>query len=213
MISTKDQEALFELISNYLTRDITCIAIGGTAMMFSKYKNSTKGIDLVFKSSEDRDCFINAIESLGYKKMSILGVYDKKRTSEKNVPLMFTRGDERFDLFVRDVFGYKLDFSQDVIMQRNDFIGKFDLIVHILQPVDLILLKSITGRQRDFEDIQTMLEFEKDVDFKDIVSKAIIQKENNPWILIDLEETLQKLKKSFFIKQEVFDMIYKAQGN
>ena len=212
MINTKDQEALFELITKYLEDNITCIAIGGTAMMFSKYKNATKDIDLVFKNLEDRDSFIKAIKTLGYKKMSLTNIYDEKRTEDKNTPLMYTRGEERFDLFVGNVFGYKLNFSLNSIMQRNDFLGKKELIIYILSPEDLILLKAITSRERDFEDIETILEYEKDIDFKSIVIKAISQKDNNSWILIDLEETLQKLRKKHFIKQEVFDMIYEAQS-
>ena len=52
MINTKDQEHLFKLIADYLDKDITCIAIGGTAMMFAGYKTATKDIDLVFASEQ-----------------------------------------------------------------------------------------------------------------------------------------------------------------
>ena len=42
MISTKDQEELFELISKYMDEDIECYALGGTAMMFYGYKNTSR---------------------------------------------------------------------------------------------------------------------------------------------------------------------------
>ena len=67
MINTEYQEALFKLISNYLKKDIHCIAIGGTAMMIKNYQNTTKDIDLVFKNEKDRESFISAIKELGYK--------------------------------------------------------------------------------------------------------------------------------------------------
>ena len=49
MINTQDQEELFRLIAEYLEKDISCTAIGGTAMMFSGYKNTTKDIDIIFR--------------------------------------------------------------------------------------------------------------------------------------------------------------------
>ena len=48
MINTQDQDQLFSLVANYLKSNLTCIAIGGTAMMFLGYKNTTKDIDLIF---------------------------------------------------------------------------------------------------------------------------------------------------------------------
>lgn len=211
MINTKDQEELFKLIAEYLEQDIQCIAIGGTAMMFSKYKTTTKDIDLVFKTENERNVFIKAIKKLGYDEKAINKIYDKKRKEHKGKPLIFSRGDERFDLFVKDVFGFELEFNQEKIVQRNDFIGKKELSVSILSKEELILLKAITGREKDFEDIETILEIEKTIEWKEIIKKAIEQKSKNSWILIDLEETLIKLKKKYFIKEEIFNMIYKAQ--
>lgn len=207
MINTQDQEELLKLISNYLEKDITCIAIGGTAMMLKGYKNATKDIDLVFESEEDRNMFIKAIKKLGYKEMSIKGIYrNKKETGE---PLMYTRGDERFDLFVKDVFGIKPD--EEKLDQRHDFIRKKELIVKILSKEQLILFKAVTGRERDLEDIKTIVDKENEINWNEIVDEGIKQKENNPWILYDLEETLQEIRKTRFIKQKLIDQIYEAE--
>ena len=206
MINTKDQEELFKLIAEYLEKDVTCVAIGGTAMMFSGYKTATKDIDLVFKDIHDRKIFIKAIEQLGYKERSVVGIYDKKR---KGMPLMYSRGDERFDLFVKDVFGFIVDF--DIIEARSDFLGQKELIIIILQADMLILLKAITRREKDHEDIETIVKVEKTVDWENIIERAVSQKKKNPWILLDLEETMQKLKKITFIPEKYFKRIYKEQ--
>ncbi|MFW6378898.1 MAG: hypothetical protein ACOCZV_02650, partial [Nanoarchaeota archaeon] len=126
---------------------------------------------------------------------------------------MYTRGDERFDLFIKNVFGYDIEFNQERAMRRNDFLGQKELTLLLLPVEELILLKAITGRLKDHEDIEMILEIEKTVDWNLIVQKAIKQKKNNDWILIDLEETLQKLRKRFFIKQEIFETIYDAQAH
>lgn len=209
MINTKDQEELFKLIAEYLSSDVLCTAIGGTAMMFLGYKNTTKDIDLIFENETARQLFISAIEKLGYKEKTLIEIYDKKRITHKNKPKMFSRGDERFDLFVKNVFGFEID--PKLIIQRHDFIGKKDLIIKILSKEYLILLKAITGREKDFEDIDTIINLDKDINWEFIVTKAIEQKKNNSWILYDLEETMQNLRKKTFIKQIYFDMIYNAE--
>jgi len=212
MINTEDQEELFKLIAEYLAEDVTCLAIGGTAMMFAGYKNATKDIDLVFESENQRQIFIDAIKKLGYKEKALFGIYDEKRRVHKNKPKMFSRGEERFDLFLKDVFGFKLDINT-AFTQRHDFLGKKELIVKILSKEHLLLLKAITGREKDAEDIETIIEIEKNIDWQLIISEAIKQKNSNKWILHDLESTMQNLRKKTFIKKQYFDQIYEAEQN
>jgi hypothetical protein len=209
MINLEDQEELFRLIADYLEEDIECIAIGGTAMMFSGYKTATKDIDLVFGSNKDREIFISAIEKLGYKEMSLSGVYDKRRKKQKGRPLMFTRGDERFDLFVSDVFGFKVDLSK--MNQRRDFLGKNELTIFILPKEYLILLKSVTDREKDLEDIESIMDIDKDVDWDLVIIEASLARKYNEWILLDLEEKMKELKKKYFIKKRFFDRLHEAE--
>jgi len=209
MINIKDQEDLFELISNYLEADIICVAIGGTAMMFEGYKTATKDIDLVFKDNKDRDIFIKAIEKLGYSKSSLKLVYKEKNLKSRDKPLMYSRGEERFDLFVKNVFGIEVNFEG--FLKRHDYIGKKELVILTLSKEDLILFKSVTNREKDYEDIENIVKLEPNIDWDKIVDSTIKQKMNNSWILIDLEEKMQKLKKITIIKNNVFDKIYKIQ--
>ena len=209
MINTKDQEQLLRLIADYTDTDMECAAIGGTAMMFLGYKTTTKDIDLVFRTDEDRNTFIAAIEKLGYSKISLKFIYNEKQSKDKNKPLLYSRGEERFDLFVKNVFGFEIEFNNFV--QRHDFIGKKEIIVSVLPKELLILLKSVTDREKDYEDIETIVKTEKNIDWNLIIDMAIKQRKNNSWVLIDLEEKMKKLKKITFIKKEYFDRIYKAK--
>jgi hypothetical protein len=209
MINTQDQEELFKLIAEYIEQDIECIAIGGTAMMFQGYKTTTKDIDLVFKNEKDRNIFIKAIEKLGYTQKSLKLVYDLKRAKDQDKPLMYSRGEERFDLFVKNVFGFEIDIEK--FIQRHDFIGKKELIIFTLSKEYLILLKSITGREKDYEDIETIIKIEPNIDWNIIIEEAVKKRKNKQWILYDLEEKMQKLKKIIFIKKEYFDKIYQAE--
>ncbi|MBU1203495.1 MAG: hypothetical protein KKG60_00305 [Nanoarchaeota archaeon] len=76
---------------------------------------------------------------------------------------------------------------------------------------DIILFKAVTRRERDTEDIKDIIQAEKTIDWEYIVDEAIKQKNNNPWILIDLEEVLQEIRKVTFIQDKYFQKIYKAQ--
>ncbi|MBI2111911.1 hypothetical protein HYT52_00040 [Candidatus Woesearchaeota archaeon] len=209
MINLKEQEELFQLISDYLEKDLTCIAIGGTAMMFSGYKTTTKDIDLVFKNNKERDIFVKAIYSLGYRQKTLKGIYDEKRIEHQGKPIMFTRVDERFDLFVENIFGFKLDFSDKNIVQKQVFSGKKKLTLVVLPKEYIILLKSVTSRPKDFEDIVTIINLEKEVDWDLIINEAFRQEKNNSWIVLDLEETMLKLKK--FIPKDYIKRLYEKR--
>jgi hypothetical protein len=210
MINTEDQEQLFRLIADYLPKDLVCVAIGGTAMMFMGYKNTTKDIDLVFDTAKERDMFIAAIEELGYTEKALADVYDEKRKKHAGKPKMYTRGEERFDLFVKDVFGYAIS-SKDEFTERRDYLGKNEFTIHLPTKEDLIVLKAITRREKDHEDIETVIKIEKNIDWGTVIEKAIAQAEKNEWMLIDLEKTLQELKKITFIPSKHFKRIYEAQ--
>jgi len=210
MIGIEDQESLLKLISRYLEQDVICWAFGGNAMMFYGYKKSTKDIDLVFESEEDREAFIKAIKLLGYEKQSPLRIYPEEKLADKNRPLMFSKGNERFDLFVKKIF--RTELSEDMkkrFYARHDFAEKKSLIVYVLSKEDIILLKSITEREKDFDDILTICTTEKAISWNIIISEAISQhKKGDKWVLYDMEETMSKLKKYIFLKKEYFERIY-----
>lgn len=208
MITQKDQNDLFMLIAKKLDKDIECIAFGGTAMMFYGYKNVTKDIDLVFNSIEDRKVFISAIEKLGYKeKNKLLSIYSKDKRIDTTAPVMFQLSDERFDLFAETIFRFKIS---ETIFQRveqfQDFQDKNRLRLNIISSEDLVLLKSLTDRENDFEDIKKIISLADHFDWNLVVDEA--KKQPDGWILLDLEKTLLKLKDEFDIPESVFKKLY-----
>lgn len=212
MINLEDQNRLFLLISDKLKRDLECISFGGTAMMYKGYKDSTKDIDLVFMTDDDRKCFAEAIKELGYEEKNIFrGIYPMDKSKLKTSPQMFTRGEERFDLFAKFVF--KTELSSRIIARSKeirDFNQKRLLRIRVLSDEDLILLKAITERDKDYFDIEAICKNNPKVDWKAITEEAIEQaKKGDNFIVLDLEETMQKLKKDFFIKKEHFERLYK----
>lgn len=211
MIDLESQNDLFKLISSNLKRDLEVFAFGGTAMMYYGYKNATKDIDLYFKTENDRNEFIKAIEQLGYTKRSLKGVYTEEKQKSLGKPLMYVRDDERFDLFANKIISTTLvdDFDKRVYARHDFSMGKNVLIVNVLSKEDLIFLKSITERERDFDDILTIIEKEKTIDWDYITDIAIHQKKlGNSWPILDLEKTMTKLREYTLIKKKYFDKLY-----
>ncbi|MBR9690770.1 hypothetical protein GOV08_03740 [Candidatus Woesearchaeota archaeon] len=211
MIDIQSQNDLFKLIGAKLKNPIIAYVFGGTAMMYYGYKNATKDIDMVFESDEQRKAFVEVILSLNYERKSVIGVYIDEKTQSPNKPLMFSRGDERFDLFSERIFQTILtENMKKRFYARHDF-GE-NLIIYVMSKEDIILLKSVTEREKDFDDILTIIEKERKIDWDYIVDNAINQKKlGDSWILLDLEKTLQRLREYTLIKKKYFDRLYDAR--
>lgn len=207
MIELKEQNELFELIASRLKKDIECFALGGTAMMYYGYKSATKDIDLLFMNKEDRDEFIRAITILGYKQRSIKGIYNRE-TEDK--PIIFTRGDERFDIFLGNIIGISIPTKMTKeYYARLDFVKKSTLTLNVMKKEDIFIMKSATNRERDFDDMLTIAK-KDELNWEYIIDIILeIRKRGNSWMVHDLEEKMQELKKSVRIEKKWFDMIYK----
>lgn len=213
MIELNDMNELFKLISRSIQKDLVCYAFGGNAMMHYGYKNATKDIDLVFDENSSREEFIRAIKLIGYEKKSPLKIYVPELLKEKNKPEMYSRGDERFDIFFESIFQTKLSkVMKEKAYARLDFAAKENtLTVFVLSKEDIILLKSVTQREKDFDDILTIVEREKEINWKVIVEEVVWQaRHGDKWVVLDLEQTFNRLKRHTLIKKEYFDALYKA---
>jgi len=156
MISIERQKNLFLAIAKNLKKPIKVYAIGGTAMMFHGFKDSTVDIDLVFTSLEDKNAFKRAVIELGYKKLDATKIYGLK----DNAPEMLSLGQERFDLFVLEIIDFI--FSKEM-QERSEQAYQFldNLILKIADVEDIILMKCATNRAKDREDILNIIKNRK----------------------------------------------------
>jgi len=192
MISIEKQQGLLLAISKKLKKPIRVYAVGGTAMMFLGFKDATLDIDLVFENKEDREVFKEAIKSLGYNAMDATIVYGGR----PNRPEMFTLGDERFDLFVKEVIDFI--FSEEMqkrAKQTHQFEG--NLILKVADPNDIILMKCATDRLKDLDDAKSIITNFK-VDWDLIFKESQNQKElGKIRAMFDLGYFIEKLENKF----------------
>ncbi len=211
MITYKDQEELFTLISKRLRRDVTCYAFGGNAMMYYGYKEETKDVDVVFETEEERTEFCRVLRELGYTETSAITIYVPEKLRDKSKPIVMKRDEGRFDLFVKKIFKTVLSQSmKENLFATHEFRGDGVFIVNVLRKEHLVLLKGITDRKNDFDDIRTIMEKEKDFDWEFLIKEIGWQFEHgDSWVLLDMERTMQELKKVTFIPEKWFKELYK----
>lgn len=213
MINQKDQQDLFKLISANIKQDTECYALGGTAMMFYGYKDETKDVDLIFEQEEKRDMFIDALKQLGYSETSPITIYIAEKLKDQNKPLMFKRGDSRFDLFVKKIFQTTLSpRMKENVFAVHQFKTKHTFTVKVLKTEFIVLLKAVTERDRDFEDILSIVKKDKNFDWNYFLDEVLWQTEHGDgWILLDVEKTMQELKKYIFIEEKWFKKLYQKE--
>lgn len=205
MISINEQKNLLITLGNKLPKPIIAYAIGGTAMMFLGFKESTKDIDLVFTNSEERNMFKKTAESFGYKEMDSVIVYGVKN----NRPMMINLGNSRFDLFLIDV----IDFTFSPTMQeRAEQVHNFgkNLIIKIADKHDIILMKCATNRARDEEDIVNIAKI-SDINWNILLEEAKKQvKLGRETAFLEMGELIEKLifKYKLNIPKEIGDKFY-----
>ena len=214
MISHQGQLDLLKAVSNVMGKDVSCFAFGGNAMIFYGYKAETKDIDLVFAKPEERKQFITALEKLGFESFDPVTIYVPKKMKDPSKPVMYRKEDARFDLFAGRIFRTLLSerMTED-IFALHEFRGKHTLKVHVMRKEHIFLLKAVTNRDRDLEDMTLILEKEKRFDWQYVVDEAIWQHQHgDSWVLLDLEEKMRQLKEYAFIDEKYLKQIYRAQG-
>lgn len=215
MISQQGQMELFRLISASLNQDVDCYAFGGNAMMFYGYKGETKDVDLLFEDELNRQEFIRVIKLIGYQESSPFKIYIEEKLRDKHRPLMFKREDDqgRFDLFVKKIFKTLLSPKmKDDVYAQHEFKAKHKLTVKVLRKEQLVILKSVTDRQNDFDDIKTIIKQDLHFDWQYLIDEVTWQYQHgDTWILLDIEKMLKELKRYVFVPEKFVKQLYHLQ--
>jgi len=210
MINLNNQEALFNEIGRALLKKLIVFSIGGTAMMLQGLKGETLDIDLVFDKENDRKLFIETLEKMKFRK-------DDKRVIEtyglkKNTPVMLRleSGDFTFDLFLNKIISSV--FSEGMkkrATQTHEFGG--NLVIKVADPTDILIMKSVTGRAKDNEDIISIINDNK-LNWDVVLDEAKEQvRLGNETAIIGLGEKLEKLinQNIILVPKSVTDILWK----
>ncbi len=213
MLNYQDQDSLLKLLSKQLHKDVTCYAFGGNAMMFYGYKDETKDVDVLFETLDERDEFIRVLKILGYSEISAIKIYVPEKLKDPHAPIMFKRDESRFDLFVKKIFQTNLSPKmKEDLFAIHEYKDKYTLNVKVLRKEQLVILKAVTDRVNDFEDIKNIISKDQYFNWEYLTDEVLWQATHGDgWVLLDIEETMQELKKHTFIEEKWFQKLYNAR--
>jgi hypothetical protein len=148
-------EAELDKLNAALTRKTRIFVAGGAAMAFYGLKEATKDIDVVVERRTELHSLVSALRVVGYKRpTSSLGIaYAKMRASA----ILENIDGFRWDIFERVIAG-KLSLSGGMISRSRILYDKTKLHVRSLSNEDIFLLKSVTGRELDLDDMRIVAE-------------------------------------------------------
>ncbi|MBO7410016.1 MAG: hypothetical protein J6T68_03730, partial [Candidatus Methanomethylophilaceae archaeon] len=168
MITKKEHiEQLFEMIAEFVPGECTLFMIGGGALMTRALKNYTKDVDLVTKDDASYIMVDNALKEAGFKPTIPGDEYSRLELSN-----IYVKDEFRVDLFSTRVC-HKLSLS-DGMVQRADFYGQFGRIrLMICSLEDILLFKSITEREGDYEDCKNICR--SSIDWDAVLDESVSQ--------------------------------------
>jgi hypothetical protein len=214
MLNYVDQEQLFRFIAEKLNAEIIVYAFGGTAMMYYGYKEETKDVDILFEKEEERKVFIEALKLLNFTETSPMQIYIPEKLRDKYRPLMFKRDTYRFDLFVKKIFRTILsERMKEDVFGEYEYHGKKGILkVRALRKEILVLLKAVTERSRDFEDIVKIVKREKNFDWEYFTNEVLWQAAHgDSWVLLDSEKMLLELRNYVFLEEKWLKKLYASE--
>jgi hypothetical protein len=138
-----------------LCRKTRIFVTGGAAMAFYGLKETTKDIDVVVEKRSEFRTLVSALRSLGHTrpKGGVGVTYVRMRASA----VLENADGFRWDIFER-VIARKLSLSQSMIDRSRVLYDKPTLHVRSLSKEDVFLLKSVTHRDLDLEDMRIVAE-------------------------------------------------------
>lgn len=204
MITIDEQIELFNLIGKELDKQVECLAIGDSAMMFYGAKETTKDIDLVFMSKKEFNIVKDVLNKIGFMKKKNIVIF-KHYYIPKNKPVMMEGKDTRFDLFLKEVISFKI--SENILERVKETHEFGNLIVKLVSPEDIILLKCATEREKDRNDAFELIKKFK-INWDAIIKESINQTEIGGDVFpVFLYDFLMELKEDF--KAEIPDFVIK----
>ena len=187
---------LFEEIGKKLPTLVRAYLIGGENMRIKGLKARTKDLDIVVNTKEEFDALVKALTELGYEPKGNLE-YSKEDLRLFPSIIMNHISRSRIDLYTKKILR-TLSLSSNMI-SRADLSDFNNLRLGILKNEDLFLLKAVTSREGDIQDMASIAQLnyvgdgqyrQKDFDW-DIVWDEIMNQEK-----IELKQSFTEIIQS-----------------
>ena len=165
-------------LSAVLKKDVKFFITGGFVMAMLDLKVGTKDLDVVTRSEQDTHTQINALGDLGYCPLRTGAMEGAYRSLGAKIC-------QNADAFQWDIFTIriadKLVLSSGMIERSELYFGEGRLKAYVLSKEDVFLLKSVTDRDRDLEDMALLAR--SGIDYEAVLKECEKQTETTerPW--------------------------------
>lgn len=141
---------LLSELAHSVAKPLDLYILGGEAMRIRGLKMATKDIDIAVEDEETLNLLRKALSSLGYRELTIEEIPDSDRKLNPSA-ILVNDSLPRLDIFVRKIAN-TLTLTETMKLRATQS-QTGNLRVHILSNEDLFLLKSVTGREGDIQDM------------------------------------------------------------
>jgi DNA-binding MarR family transcriptional regulator len=146
--------AVIRKLGEKLNTTIHAYLFGGANLLLRGLKKATKDLDVVLKDERDFSKLQSALLALGFRPLGEMKLTPSDRKLNPS-GIYVAEGMPRFDLFTKVICNAL--FLTDEMKSRAETIEFGKLVLHLLSLEDVFLLKSITEREGDLEDMATIV--------------------------------------------------------
>ena len=165
-------------LSEVLKNDVKFFITGGFVMAMLDLKVGTKDLDVVTKSEQDTQELIKALSDLNYTHLGTEALED----AYISLAAKICRNADGFqwDIFTIRIAD-KLELSPGMIERSEAYFERGRLKAFVLSKEDVFLLKSVTDRDRDLEDMALLAR--SGIDYEAVLRECEIQTgtTGRPW--------------------------------
>ena len=163
-------------------------------MLKAGSKTATKDIDLVLREKKELESIILALREIGFIQLEMQSQEELKRTA---MHFQNSQG-LKFDIFMKNIAG-KLEFTESMRQRAIPLSKLRNLKINRLSNEDLFLLKSVSGRDIDLDDMSKL--FQSGLDWEVVNSELTLQAEvtGRVWTVIFLDR-MYDLEKEYDLR-------------
>ncbi|RNJ77739.1 MAG: hypothetical protein EB830_01490 [Nitrosopumilus sp. H13] len=206
---------IFREISDELKKPFTVYLIGGENMRIKSLKSSTKDCDIVVENNENFENMAQILIKIGYEQIAKQEFVGEDLRIEPDGMFKY-ENKSTIDLFTHRI-SRELILSKGMI-ERSDVIDYGKLKVKLLRNEDIFLLKAVTGREGDIQDMAALVKGSRstpyelqhgDFDWKLVWEEILEQKQTTKTdnFMITVLDQLTYLEKQSGIASPFFDKL------
>jgi hypothetical protein len=216
MISNfKQIEELFNELDKVVKNKVSIYTIGGAVLLYQGLKSATKDIDLVVNEQKELIEIENALMKMGFVKNKVGDDY-----RNLNTHYLLVRGEFKVDMFVKKVCS-KFSLSEHMIKRAKKVLELDKLSIFLCSNEDIFLFKTMTERDGDLEDCDSLARRAKhELDWGTVYNELLYQTKEygeDVWITwvgerldlllernidIPIMDKINNLREDFFLKFE-----------